>query len=41
MQHTDNDKAPITGKWSHWYVAVIAFLLLLIFLFQLFTRKFS
>jgi hypothetical protein len=41
MNKSENDKAPLFKSWSAWYVLVIGFLLLLIVLFSLFTRKFS
>ena len=37
----DNDKIPLFKKWSHWYVLVIGFLVVLIMLFYLFTKNFS
>ena len=36
-----NDKIPLFKTWSHWYLFVIVFLLLLIILFSLFTKAFS
>ena len=36
-----NDKIPVFKTWSHWYLFVIVFLLLLIILFSLFTKAFS
>jgi hypothetical protein len=41
MQEQDNDKAPFFKSWTHWYVLVIAFLVLLIILFSLFTKRFA
>ncbi len=41
MAEQDNEKAPLFGSWTYWYVLVIAFLLLLIILFSLFTKRFS
>lgn len=41
MTDRDNDKAPLFGSWNHWYVLVIGFLVLLIILFSLFTKRFS
>jgi len=37
----DNDKIPLFKTWNQWYVFVIAFLVLLIVLFSLFTKTFS
>ena len=37
----NNDKIPLFKSWSHWYLFVIVFLLLLIILFSLFTKAFS
>lgn len=41
MNIPDNDKAPFFKSWRGWYVFVIAFLLLLIVLFYLFTKRFA
>ncbi len=41
MQEPDNDKAPLFKNWNYWYVLVIGFLIFLIVLFQLFTKKFQ
>jgi len=41
MKEKDNDKIPLFKNWGGWYVFVILFLLLLIVLFSLFTKKFS
>lgn len=41
MPEKDNDKAPLFKSWSGWYAFVILFLVLLIVLFSLFTKKFS
>lgn len=35
------DKIPLFKTWTQWYVFVIAFLILLIILFYLFTKTFS
>ncbi|MDX2046852.1 MAG: hypothetical protein SFU87_08695 [Chitinophagaceae bacterium] len=40
MQHT-NDKPPLFKSWKAWYIIVIAFLLLQVILFSLFTKNFS
>ena len=36
-----NDKVPLFKSWTYWYLLVIAFLILLIILFSLFTKTFS
>lgn len=41
MKEQDNDKAPFFKSWTGWYVFVIGFLLLLIILFYLFTKRFA
>jgi hypothetical protein len=41
MTGHDNDKAPLFKNWNRWYFLVIAFLLLLILLFYLFTKYFG
>ena len=41
MQENDSDKIPFFKTWTRWYVFVIAFLIVLIILFTLFTNKFS
>lgn len=35
------EKPPIFPTWNYWYVLVIAWLVLLIVLFYLFTKTFS
>ena len=40
MERND-DKAPLFRSWTYWYVLVIAFLILLIILFSLFTKTYS
>ena len=37
----NNDKVPLFKSWTYWYLLVIAFLILLIILFSLFTKTFS
>ena len=37
----ENEKVPVFKKWSHWYTLVIAFLILEIIFFYLFTNYFS
>jgi hypothetical protein len=41
MSSADNDKAPLFKNWNYWYVLVIGFLIVLIILFSLFTKKFA
>ena len=41
MKEWENDKPPLFKSWTAWYVMVILFLVLLIFLFNLFTKKFA
>jgi hypothetical protein len=41
MTPQDNDKAPFFKSWNSWYVLLIAFLVLLIILFSVFTKQFS
>jgi len=41
MKQDDNDKAPFFSSWNGWYVFVIGFLVLLIILFYLFTKRFA
>lgn len=37
----NKDMIPVFKSWSHWYFFVLAFLVLLIILFSLFTKAFS
>jgi len=41
MNEIKNDKPPLFKSWTGWYVLVILFLVTLIVLFKLFTKKFS
>lgn len=41
QMNTDNDKIPIFKTWKQWYWFVILFLILLIILFDFFTKYFS
>jgi hypothetical protein len=41
MTEFQNDKPPLFKTWTAWYIVVIGFLVLLIFLFDLFTKKFA
>lgn len=40
MSETEN-KVPVFKTWKQWYFVVLAFLLLLIILFSIFTKTFS
>ncbi|HEU0110051.1 MAG TPA: hypothetical protein VFQ73_04200 [Flavisolibacter sp.] len=37
----EKEKVPLFKSWNYWYILVIGFLLLLIFLFYLFTKTYS
>jgi hypothetical protein len=39
--NNNNDKIPLFKTWNRWYVFVIAFLVLLVILFSVFTKTFS
>lgn len=41
MNRDSDDKAPLTGSWTGWYLFVIVFLVVLIVLFYLFTKRFA
>lgn len=41
MKQDDNDKTPLFSSWKGWYIFVIGFLVLLIILFYLFTKRFA
>jgi hypothetical protein len=41
MISQENDKAPFFKNWNYWYILVIVFLLVLIILFSLFTKRFA
>jgi hypothetical protein len=41
MQSQENDKAPFFKNWNGWYILVLSFLVLLIILFYLLTKKFE
>lgn len=41
MNRDSDDKAPIKGSWNRWYLFVILFLVVLIVLFYLFTKRFA
>jgi hypothetical protein len=37
----NQDKPPLFRSWTTWYVLVISFLVFLIIIFHLFTKKFA
>jgi len=41
MEDKHDDKAPFFANWSGWYWLVIIFLVVLIGLFYLFTKRFA
>ncbi|MEO5592138.1 MAG: hypothetical protein ABIR15_04660 [Chitinophagaceae bacterium] len=41
MNDQQDDKPPLFGSWSQWYVFVLVFLIVLIVLFKFFTNYFS
>ena len=41
MADQDQEKTPLFKSWQYWYVLVITFLVVLIILFSLFTKRFS
>jgi hypothetical protein len=41
MSQQEDDKAPFFKSWTGWYIAVIAFLIVQIIVFSLFTKHFS
>jgi hypothetical protein len=41
MNDLQDDKIPFFKSWTQWYVLVIAFLIVLIILFKLFTNYFA
>ncbi|MGH2552965.1 MAG: hypothetical protein ACRDEB_04570 [Chitinophagaceae bacterium] len=41
MSSTENDKAPFFKNWNYWYMLVIGFLIVLVVLFSLFTKRYS
>lgn len=41
MSETNNDRPPIFKSWTGWYAVVILFLVLLIILFNVFTKSFA
>lgn len=41
MNEQENGKPPLFRSWSIWYWLVVLFLVLLIVLFSLFTKRFA
>jgi hypothetical protein len=41
MMKDEKDRVPLFRTWTHWYVFVILFLIMLIILFYMFTKTFS
>ncbi len=41
MRQADGNKAPFFKNWNGWYISLIIFLVLLIVLFYLFTKRFA
>jgi hypothetical protein len=41
MKSNDREKVPLFGKWVHWYILVIGWLVACILFFYLFTKYFS
>lgn len=41
MKKEEHDKAPVFGNWNTWYLLVTGFLVILIILFTLFTKRFA
>jgi len=41
MQERENNKPPFFKNWNGWYISLIAFLVVLIVLFYLFTENFK
>jgi hypothetical protein len=43
MEHEQDsdEKAPLFGKWSYWYMLLVGFLLLCIGVFYFLTKHFS
>jgi hypothetical protein len=41
MEENQQEKVPLFKSWKNWYLLVVAFLILLIMLFFLFTKTFS
>lgn len=41
MIDQEKEKAPLFKSWGYWYVLMLVFLLLLIVLFTMFTKRFA
>ena len=41
MTQQENDKAPFFKSWTGWYVLVLLFLVVLIIIFYLITKRFA
>ncbi len=41
MEKNEDEKVPLFKTWNQWYFFLVAFLILLIVLFYLFTKKFA
>ncbi len=41
MEKNEDEKVPLFKSWTQWYIFLVAFLILLIILFYLFTKKFA
>ena len=41
MEKNEDEKVPLFKSWWQWYIFLVAFLILLIILFYLFTKKFA
>lgn len=41
MEKNEDEKVPLFKSWRQWYIFLVAFLVLLIILFYLFTKKFA
>lgn len=37
----EQEKIPVFNKWRHWYFLVLAWLVVVIVLFALFTKRFA
>lgn len=41
MKEPDKHNAPLFKNWNYWYFLVIGFLVFLIFLFNILTKRFA
>lgn len=41
MEENQQEKVPLFKTWKSWYILIVAFLLVLILLFSVFTKTFS